>query len=306
MTSMLPIIKPMEPISIDHLSKNKNSIYQIKWDGVRVLTNISDQIQLYTRNGNDRTKVYPEITAELRSVYGNQSLVLDGEMISLVDGRPSFFEVMKRDGLKNAHKIQQAISHIPVYYVVFDILRYQDCWLTNKPLAYRLNVLDNFKKETKSPLIQFCPSSNDPDLFYNYTKKHGWEGIVMKELRGIYYAGKKHPTWKKLKHFQTTEATVIGIEQKNKRAHAILLAIQESNEWKYVGKAATGLSQSDLQLLTDHIGELITNTPLVNLPSYPQKDVTWIRPLLTVKVQFLEFTPVGHLRSPVIQGFLRK
>ena len=31
-------IKPMEPVSFDEAFDDKNTIFQVKWDGVRVLT----------------------------------------------------------------------------------------------------------------------------------------------------------------------------------------------------------------------------------------------------------------------------
>lgn len=302
---MLPIIKPMEPVSTNELEQSPNWIYQIKWDGVRILSNIEQgKVQLYTRKGNDRTHIYPEITQALQKLFKDQTLVLDGEMVALDDGRPSFFKLMKRDRLKNAAKIEQILDMQPVYYVIFDILYLKDRWLTDETLTYRLEVLDNLNKSINSSLIQFCPSSNNADLLFNFTKENGWEGIVMKERDGGYHLGTKYPTWRKLKHFQDTIANVIGIEFKSHRANSLLLAMQHNETWKYVGKAATGLSQKELTYLTNSIEHLVLENPLVYLPSYREKKVIWIKPLLKVRVQFLEYSPEGQLRSPVIKGFV--
>lgn len=302
---MLPIIKPMEPVITDHLlQKNKNWIFQIKWDGVRVLANIQrNSIQLYTRKGNDRTSVYPEIVENLGKCFKDQTLILDGEVIALEDGRPSFFKVMKRDRLKNAVKINQKLLTQPVYYVIFDILYHSDRFLTSEPLNYRFKVLENLKRQITSPTIQLSLSSDDPETLYTFTKEKGWEGIIMKELDGKYYPGAKHSTWRKIKHFKEIEVTVIGVEFYNNRARSVLLASQTEEKWKYVGKAATGLSQQELHHLTNSLDRIVLEKPFMDLRLYQDKKILWVQPVLKVLVHFLEYTPEGHLRAPVIKGF---
>jgi bifunctional non-homologous end joining protein LigD len=42
------------------------------------------------------------------------------------------------------------------------------------------------------------------------------------------------------------------------------------------------------------------------LDRFPQlkEEVIWVKPVLKVKVQFMEWTPEGTLRAPVIKGFV--
>jgi bifunctional non-homologous end joining protein LigD len=231
-------------------------------------------------------------------------LILDGEMVALKESRPDFFQIMKRDRLKNEGKIKHLIPSIPAYYVVFDILYMGNEWMTAKPLCERLHRLEFLKKKMDSPLIQICTTFESPDLLLEFTKQEGWEGIVMKEREGRYHIGEKHTTWRKFKHYKMIEATVVEVELRSNSVHSVLLGIEEEERWKYIGKASLGLRHSEMDTLFRWAQSIMRDYGLIDLPSYKGKNILWVNPLLKVKVRYLEFTPDGTLRSPVIQGFV--
>ena len=56
-------IKPFEPISAEVIPIGEEWIFQVKWDGVRMLVyKIDDEVELVNRNLNNRTKQYREVT----------------------------------------------------------------------------------------------------------------------------------------------------------------------------------------------------------------------------------------------------
>ncbi|TCS93946.1 RNA ligase family protein [Hazenella coriacea] len=298
---MIPLIKPMEPILTNQLIHKKSLLYQVKWDGIRILTNYDSQkTQLYTRKKNERTVTYPEITKELSKMLKEHSVILDGEMIAIDQGKSCFFEILKRDRLKNPQKILQAQSKIPVYYMIFDIIYFNGKWLTDQPLTERLDLLNNLIQETSH--VQVCPSYDDGSTLWKVTEEKGWEGIVIKEREGTYHLGQKHTTWLKLKHIQKIHATVIGVtfEQSRSMVNSLILGIFKNGEWIYIGKASTGLSIEQKQLFTRLAQETAQEKGVI--PQLRLREpVAWIIPEITVQVQFLEWTPDGTLRSPVIK-----
>ena len=63
--------------------------FEPKYDGIRVLAFVTkDAVRLVTRNGNDKTKQFPEIAESLRALArkAERELVVDGEIIAVVDG----------------------------------------------------------------------------------------------------------------------------------------------------------------------------------------------------------------------------
>ncbi len=73
--------------------------YEVKWDGVRLLADTTgDRLRLLTRNGRDATVAYPEL-AGLGRLGG---AVLDGEVVAMAGGIPSFEALAERMHVRDA------------------------------------------------------------------------------------------------------------------------------------------------------------------------------------------------------------
>ena len=70
-------IRPMEPMKCKEVFDSKDHVFQVKWDGVRILTfyNGNDVI-LQNRRLNNRTMQYPELQ-NLRQMV-QHPVILDG------------------------------------------------------------------------------------------------------------------------------------------------------------------------------------------------------------------------------------
>jgi bifunctional non-homologous end joining protein LigD len=132
----------MEPVSSDTFPTEEGWIAQVKWDGVRILTYSDDQeVRLFNRRKNERTFHFPEIIP-IHEYCSSTSVILDGEVISLgEDGRPSFQQVMRRDGLRNLERIKMAAESVPIIYMIFDVLYLDGEWIHTKPFHERNRIL---------------------------------------------------------------------------------------------------------------------------------------------------------------------
>ncbi|MCH5585504.1 DNA ligase [Shimazuella sp. AN120528] len=298
---MTLLIKPMEPILSRELLLESKYLYQVKWDGIRILTKIENgKVNLHTRHGNIRTAIYPEITSILANRFAKQTVYLDGEIIALQNGKPNFFLVAKRDRIKTESKIERSISKIPVNYVVFDVLR-NDHWLVDKPLYQRLSILQNILDESEK--IQICPTTEDGKTLFEFTKELGLEGIVIKEREGKYHIGEKHLTWRKVKHFQYINASILGVTFKSGSVYSLLLGIKVEGNWKYIGRVSSGLSSEEKRILTVYSSSLAIPDPVTNIPLFREEEIRWFTPNIQTKIRFLEWTPDKTLRNPVIENF---
>lgn len=292
----------MEPILIKEIPAKTDCLAQVKWDGIRLLAYVHDgDIQLYTRNHRLRTFTYPEIAMELRAQFPTQQLILDGECISIDDGKPNFFQVLKRDRLKDLEKIKRMMSEIPIIYMVFDLLYLDGEWLTRYPLLDRIDKLGSLLIST--PIIQLCSAVEDGDRLLKYIKEKQWEGIVLKEKKSVYHAGRKHQSWRKIKLTQKMEAFVIGVTFRSRKVNSLIVGINEDDSWHYIGKVSSGLSQKEIDLITNWVASVqIDQPPIIQVPLEKQQ-IVWVPPHLKVEVEFSEWTPSGMLRSPVIKGY---
>src|SRR5690349_5549094 len=110
--------------------------YEFKYDGVRAVTYVSDgQVRALSRNGNDVTGSYPELTG-VADVIDGQRLIFDGEIVALEPGdRPSFARLQQR--MHVAQPSPALLEQVPVMYFVFDILHLEGQDLTPLPYSTR-------------------------------------------------------------------------------------------------------------------------------------------------------------------------
>ncbi len=72
--------------------------------------------------------------------------MLDGEIVALKDGIPSFELLQQRMGLRDMRKLAQVLEAAPVIYYVFDILELDGKPLLKLPLIERKRILEKSVK----------------------------------------------------------------------------------------------------------------------------------------------------------------
>lgn len=305
MLKLTPVI-PFEPIKTDRAPKGDRWVAQIKWDGVRMLTYLDEtkEVRLVNRRLNDKTAQYPELL-QVHSYCKANSVILDGEIIAMAAGKPSFHQVMKRDRMRLSQSIPNAMSRIPITYMVFDLLYLNGEWLTELPLWQRQQQLEEILQPNAT--IQLVSSVTAHEQLYSITEKHGLEGVVYKDLDSTYRIKGKDERWQKHKHYHELNAVVGGVTLRGDVVNALLLGLYaDQKQLFYIGHAGTGkLTAADWQLLTEKLESFaLPQKPFANTPERLENTV-WMKPVLTVRIRYMEWTKDGVLRQPSIQGFVQ-
>lgn len=300
---MEPIV-PFEPIRTSEVPSGSNWVGQVKWDGVRVLTYFNDnKTQLFNRRLNERTSHYPEFI-HTNEYCSAKSVILDGEIIAFKHDKPSFYEVMRRDGIRNFGKMASVIQEVPVTYMIFDILFFDGRWVTASSLEERQHILTRIiKPNHQVQLVENLPAT--PALF-DIIVKNDLEGVVYKDLSSTYVIRGKDQRWQKMKKTNDLIAVVGGVTHRDQIVNACLLGLYDNlGQLWYIGSVGTGkLTKKDWIHLTHGIKPIRQDTtPFTNRPPR-MRDVTWLTPLLTVKVSYLEWIDGHFLRHPTIEGFV--
>ncbi|WP_027415984.1 RNA ligase family protein [Aneurinibacillus terranovensis] len=302
---LMPIV-PFEPVLTNSIPEGENWISQIKWDGVRVLTYFDGKdVKLFNRKRNERTLHYPEL-CDIRSYCNADSVILDGEVIALgVDGKPSFHEVMRRDGIRRMEKVKDVLMRVPITYMIFDVVFYNGQWIDNRPLKERIEILSNTILPNDS--IQLVTVHHDAETLFDVIKQQQMEGIVIKDLNSKYFINTKNVHWKKKKFYKDINAVVAGVTLSGGIVNAVLLGLyDDAGQLRYIGHSGTGrLTKDECREFTHLIKPLVTgNRPfLENHARF--KDAVWLIPEITVKIQFMEWTSNHTLRQPIIQSFIQ-
>ncbi len=293
---------PMEPKTCREAFDDRDTGFQVKWDGVRILAHIKDgQVQLYNRKKRLKTRQYPEIAQALKSLF-NQDIILDGEMVALKEGKPNFPEIIRRDFATDTGTIKHLAKLIPVTYVLFDLVFYQDKDLTACSFKYRDELLKSLIM-SKDPIVVTDTTHNHGTRLFSVVKEAQLEGIVAKKLDSPYRIGKKSPDWLKIKNFRTLAALVGGFIHEGRQARSLLLGAYQGTEFVYLGRAGSGLSREMASLLFEKLNKIkVSHCPFtVSLQINKKEQISWVKPSVEVIVEYMEFSDDGLLRHPVIK-----
>ena len=278
--------------------------YEVKWDGMRVLADLHEgRLKLTSRTGRDVTAAFPEL-APLAQAHPDA--LLDGEVIVLLDGTPSFAALADRFHVSDPRRARALATRSPATLIVFDVLRLYGVDLIGRSWQERHQVLERL--DPGGLAWQLSPTYDDVDALVKATLEQGLEGVVAKRRTARYWPGVRSPDWLKLAHQQTQACLVGGWRPEigtRRRIGALLLGVwDQAGLLRYRGRVGSGIGGAAAAELARVLGPMHTDAPPFADPvPRPDADGTsWVRPDLVVEVRYLRRTDGGRLRAPVYRG----
>ncbi|MGF0319175.1 hypothetical protein [Nocardia fluminea] len=113
--------------------------YEMKYGGLRAIAYVDDRLRLESRNGNDITVAWPELTGLAPAEPG---FVVDGEIVIEHAGRSSFQALAPRMHQRNPATIRALAETTPATYLIFDLLHIGDRSLIELPYTQRRELLE--------------------------------------------------------------------------------------------------------------------------------------------------------------------
>jgi bifunctional non-homologous end joining protein LigD len=288
--------------------QGSNWQFELKWDGVRAILLADEKaIRIFSRNGNDVTRTYPELAE--RQCWPEQPFVADGEIIAVgPSGRPDFGLLQGRMKLTRPADVARARTAIPVQLMLFDLLNDGGTDLRKLPLAKRRQRLEEFFTASD------CPAGLSPVLeervehILESARELGLEGVMAKRTDSRYVSGQRTRTWTKLKVEQTQEVVVGGWRPgkggRQDTVGSLLVGIPDGRKLQYAGRVGSGFSSRELTELRQTVERLARKTsPFQDVPREDAADAHWISPELVGEVTYSEWTGTGRLRHPVWRGW---
>ena len=259
--------------------------------------------RLISRNGNDLTRVFPEVALALKKLpYG--AVILDGEVVvNDAAGLPSFQMIQKRGRLQREGDIARAAVALPATCYAFDLLAFEDHDLRGLPLLERKALLRDVLPGT-GPLRYSHHIPEQGEAMFRHIVAMGLEGVVAKRADSIYVGGRSR-SWLKVCIIHTADFVIHGFtepEAGRTGFGALHLAFREEDGFVYAGRVGTGFSSS----LLEELGDRLRSLPTAESP--PGAEVAgsgrhrWVTPELVAEVRYKEITEAGVLRHP---SFLR-
>ncbi|MFD1598887.1 ATP-dependent DNA ligase [Halobellus rarus] len=253
------------------------AVVETKFDGARVQVHFDgEETALFSRNMDDVTDPLPEVVEFVERAV-DAPVVLDGEVVAVDDdGSPlPFQEVLRR--FRRKYDVEQVREEVRVELRAFDCLHVDGEDLLDAPLTERHERLRDLLGDTDA--VSASVVSDDPDEIAAIEEEAldaGHEGIMLKDPASTYAPGKRGRNWLKRKpDVETLDLVVTGAEWgEGRRANLLgtfLLsarvdeanagrdassvdgAAADSDAHATIGKVATGITDEELEALTERL-----------------------------------------------------
>jgi bifunctional non-homologous end joining protein LigD len=285
---------------------SKDFLYEIKWDGTRCIAFVDVEqrkLRLQNRRLADIAYRYPEF--DFFKFLG-ENAVIDGEIVVLEKGKPSFQLLQKREQVDSRAKIGILSRTTPAIYLAFDVLYTKsNGWIMDLPLVERKKILKEIASETNHLLISESIEKKGEE-FYTKAVELGLEGVIAKKIDSKYQPGKRSLAWIKIKKRKTVDCIIVGyLEGEGERQDffgSLVLALRDGREHVHVGQVGTGFDLEFLDWFSKMLRKREVNEPVVKEKLNFKRNVHWVEPTYVCEVEFLEVTEDCKLRAPV---FLR-
>ena len=237
-----------------------------KYDGIRAqLHKVGGEVGLFSRDLRPLDQEFPELIAAAAAMVGD--FVLDGELIAFAEGRKlGFADLQKRLGRRRVEgdlfmEGAEGAASVPLRYVAFDLLWVDGESLLEATLRERRKRLEKIPLEGMFGCIEVLRAEDAEEVasFFKTALQQDHEGLIAKDSSSVYSPGKRGKSWIKLKGVMPTlDCVVTYAEQGHGRRADVLsdytfsVRDETSGELRVLGKAYSGLTDAEIEELTDH------------------------------------------------------
>lgn len=278
---------------------SEDHIFELKWDGTRALAFVSPDggVRLQNRRLYDITGRYPDVRPDV----GGRKAILDGEIVVMVGGKPSFPALQDREHAATDFNVRLRAKEFPATYVVFDVLYVDGKDLTALPLMERKAVLrDLVRPAANVTLSDYI--EREGRAYYGAILDRGLEGVIAKRKGSRYAIGRRTRDWLKIKKRVTIDVVVCGLTKgEGVRADtfgSLILGLYDGPALRYIGRAGTGFGDEQRREILRACEAVRGERPFAREPDMTEPVAFWTRPALVAEVRYLELTQDGMLRAP--------
>ena len=232
-----------------------------KWDGIRgQMIKRNNELFVWSRGEELMTDKFPEYYI-LKDLLPD-GIVLDGEIIPAVDGKPLPFSVLQtRIGRKNIGKKQ--LVDAPISFFAYDLLECNfDDW-RHKTLTERRKKLEEVILPIKIPAIKISEIINftswkELSEIRNKSREMNSEGVMLKRKISDYKVGRKRGDWWKWKIDPLTIDCVMIYAQKGSGRRSNLytdytFAVKDGDHLVAFTKAYSGLTDKEFAQIDNFV-----------------------------------------------------
>jgi len=229
---------------------------EYKYDGFRIqIHKKNNEIKLFTRRLEEVTKQFPEVVKAVKANVKGESFILDSEAVGYdpkTKKYMAFQSISQR--IKRKYNIEELAKKFPVELNIFDAIFYNGKYLAETPFGERRKLIEKivtsvpYKVKIAEQII--TDDEKKAEKFYQKSLEAGNEGVMAKNLEGIYQPGSRVGFGVKIKPtMETLDVVIVGGEWgEGKRSawiSSLVIAVRnpDTDEFAEIGKVGTGLKE---------------------------------------------------------------
>jgi len=229
---------------------------EFKYDGFRMLINKDEkgEIKIFTRRLENVTNQFPEVKDYVKKLVNAKTFILDSEAVGYDKNKKymPFQDISQR--IKRKYDIDKLAKELPIEINVFDILYYNGKNLLNSPFKERRKIIEKIIKQEKYKLKLseqlITDNEEKTKKFFEKALADGQEGVMMKNLEGIYKPGARVGYMVKLKPSASELDLVIvkaesGTGKRGGWLTSFTVACRDEDKLLEIGKFSTGLKEKE-------------------------------------------------------------
>lgn len=270
---------------------------EYKYDGFLIQIHKQDgKITLYTRRLENVTKQFPDVVERVANTITGDSFIIETEAVGIdvKTGKYLPFQNISQR-IKRKYDIHQLAKDFPVEVNVFDVLYHNGTNHLKTPFEERRKLIESIVQAVPQQILPakqaMVSKPEEVDKFYQQSLAAGNEGIMMKNLQGIYKPGLRVGYGMKIKPvMEPLDVVIVGAERGEGKRSAwfasFVIAVKnpETNEFVEIGRVGTGFKEKEEEGVTfNKLTEMLT--PLVT------KDLgreVAVKPFVVIEVNYEE------------------
>lgn len=211
-----PPVKPMLAGPVERIPRERDLLFEPKWDGFRCLAFVDPAEQgegvfLQSRTGKSLNRYFPEVLQRLGRI--EHPVVLDGELVVARDdggGQRLDWDALSERIHPADSRVRTLAERTPARYVAFDLLAADGRDLRSTGFAERRRLLEEQHLDGDGLHTTPATASVDTALaWFRVFEGAGLDGVIAKPADGLYHPGKR--TMLKIKHARTADCVVAGL-----------------------------------------------------------------------------------------------
>jgi DNA ligase-1 len=279
------------------------SAFEYKYDGARIqIHRKGPLIRIFSRRLTDVTESLPDIVDVVKKRIDCNVYLIEGEVLAIGKGEKPlpFQDLMRR--FRRFHEVTSVARQIPLRLFLFDMVYRDGSLLIDKPYWERWRLLEEIAPKD---LLATRIITSDPSVAKSMMEdsiRAGHEGLMAKDLKGVYSPGVRGKKWFKIKLAETLDLVIVAADWGSGRRRGWLsnyhLAVRDQDTGRFlmVGKTFKGLTDEEFAA---------TTKTLLGLKISQNDYTVFVRPEMVVEVAFNEIQKSPHYDSKFALRFAR-